>query len=138
MAVSPEFLSYVLEQLRGLGQVTSRRMFSGVGFYSDGFFFGLIYDETLFFKVDDRNRADYESRGMARFRPYADKPVESMSYYAVPVEVLEEDELLVSWARKSVAAAMAAPKRRPLRSKKTISESARSRSRRQPRRKFRR
>jgi DNA transformation protein len=45
---------------------------------------------------------------MAQFRPYADRPHLSMSYYEAPAEVLEEAAELVSWARRSVAVAMAA------------------------------
>jgi DNA transformation protein len=71
MAVSSDYLQYVLEQLSGLGLVTSRRMFGCIGLYCDGLFFGLIDDDTLYFKVNDSNRAAYEARGMSRFRPSA-------------------------------------------------------------------
>jgi DNA transformation protein and related proteins len=108
MAVRNDYLQYVLEQLSGLGRVTSRRMFGAAGLYCDGHFFGLISDDTLYFKVDDSNRADYEMRGMGRFRPYPDKPHLSMTYYEVPADALEDGEELVTWARRSVAAAAAA------------------------------
>src|SRR5687767_7944548 len=104
MAVSDGYLDYVLEQLSGLRHLSSRRMFSGVGLYCEGLFFGLIYHGTVYFKVDDSNRRDYESRGMARFRPYADKPILSMSYYEVPADILEDSEELIAWARQSMAA----------------------------------
>jgi DNA transformation protein len=111
MAVSNDYLQYVLEQLSGLGRVTSRRMFGGVGLYCDGLFFGLLDSDTLYFKVDDSNRADYESRRMGRFRPYPDKPDVSMTYYEVPADALEDAEELVAWARRSVVVAMASTKR---------------------------
>ena len=106
MAVSNNYLQYVLEQLDGLGQVTSRRMFSGVGLYCDRFFFGLIAKDVLYFKVDDSSRSDYESRGMGGFRPYANRPDVSMTYFEVPADILEDRESLVSWAQRSVTAAM--------------------------------
>jgi len=105
MAVSDDYLQYVLEQLAGLGRVTSRRMFGAVGLYRDERIFGLISRDTLYFKVDDSNRCDYESRGMDRFRPYADKPEWSMTYYTVPADTLEDADDCVIWARKSVAVA---------------------------------
>ena len=108
MAVSSDFLAYVLDQLAGLGAVSSRRMFSGAGLYCDEFFFGLIAQDVLYLRVDDSNRADYTTRGMGAFRPYADRPQLSMSYYEVPAEVLEDPAELISWARRSVAVAMAA------------------------------
>ncbi len=42
MPVSSAYVEYVLEQIARTGRVTSRRMFGGVGLYSDGQFFGLI------------------------------------------------------------------------------------------------
>jgi len=110
MAVTKEFTTYVLEQLRWLPAVTSRRMFSGVGLYSDGFFFALLAADTLYCKVDDSNRDDYVQRRMQAFMPFPDKP--SMNYYEVPAEVLEDAEELTRWAKKSVAVALAAANRK--------------------------
>jgi len=110
MAVSSEYLDYVHDQLSGLGGVSSRRMFGGAGLYCDEFFFALIDDDTLYLRVNDANRADFTTRGMAQFRPYAERPELSMSYYETPADVLEDPAQLVSWARRSVAAAMAAVK----------------------------
>src|SRR6059058_3616191 len=110
MAVSREYLDYVHDQLSGLGGVSSRRMFGGAGLYCDEFFFALIDNDTLYLRVNDDNRADYTSRGMGQFRPYADRPELSMSYYETPADVLEDTAQLVSWARRSVAVAMGAAK----------------------------
>jgi DNA transformation protein len=107
MAVSEGYLNYVLEQLSGLGRVTPRRMFGGVGLYHGERFFGVVFRDTLYLKVDDANRSDYETRGMDRFRPYADKPHLSMTYYAAPADILEDAEECTLWARRSVAAASA-------------------------------
>jgi len=57
MSVQPQYLEFILEQLGALGGVTSRRMFGGVGLYSGELFFGLIDDDTLFFKTDTSNAA---------------------------------------------------------------------------------
>jgi DNA transformation protein len=113
-----EYLEYVLEQLAGLPGVRSRRMFSGAGFYQDEVFFGLLFRDTLYFKVNDSNRPDYEARRMAQFKPYEDRPEVSFTYYEVPAEVLEDRDELVAWARRSVEAAAAIqaakrPKRKP-------------------------
>jgi DNA transformation protein len=102
-----EYLEYVLEQLAGLPRVRSRRMFSGAGLYQDEVFFGLLFRDTLYFKVNDSNRPDYEARRMAQFKPYEDRPEVSFTYYEVPAEVLEDRDELVAWARRSVEAAAA-------------------------------
>jgi DNA transformation protein len=110
MPVSSNYLDYVREQLAGLGGVSSRRMFGGAGLYCDELFFALVDNDTLYLRVNDANRAHYTTRGMAQFRPYPDSPQLSMSYYEAPADVLEDAAALVAWARRSVAAAMAAAK----------------------------
>jgi DNA transformation protein len=117
MAVSDDYLKFVLEQLRILGDVTPRRMFGGVGLYRDGLFFGLIDDDALYFKVDDRNRPDYVARGRGPFRPFPDKPEYEMGYFDVPGDVLDAPELLAAWADKALAAAAAGKKKAPAKKK---------------------
>ncbi len=107
MSVQPQYLAYVLEQLAGLGSVSSRRMFGGVGLYSGALFFGLIDDDTLFFKTGTSNFAEYAARNMPRFMPPANRPLGPMGYHQVPADIIEDDEALVTWARKSVAVALA-------------------------------
>jgi len=108
MAVSEGFAAYVIEQLALIARVTSRRMFGGVGLYADGLFFGLIDADTLFLRVDDRNRGEFDRRGCKPFVPYPDKPEVSMSYFDVPADVLEDAEELSRWARGSVSVALLA------------------------------
>ena len=110
MAVSDDYLRYVLDQLAGLGHVTPRRMFGAVGLYHEERFFAIISRDTLYFKVNDCNRSGFEKRGMQRFRPFDDKPLWSMTYYTVPADVLEDAEECVIWARESAATATIARK----------------------------
>ena len=118
MAVQRPYLDYVLEQLGGLGAVRFRRMFGGVGLYSADLFFGLIDDDTLFFKTDESNAAPYQSRNMPRFMPPSDRPLGPFGYHQVPADIIEDAELLAAWARQSVAVAAAsrARKSRPKKS----------------------
>ena len=62
--------------------------------------------DELFLKVDDGNRATFEAAGSEPFRPLADpnRPV-SMSYFNVPLEVLEDPGELAEWARGAIRAA---------------------------------
>ena len=94
----------MVDQLEDLGDVTPRAMFGGVGLYHRGIFFGLIARDTLFLKVDDENRGDYDRAGMKPFKPYPNRSG-TMKYYAVPVDVLESPMDLAAWARKAIAAA---------------------------------
>ena len=102
MSVSDEFVGYVLDQLAGLVDVTSRKMFGGAGLYCDGKMFGLIADDVAYLKVDDSNREVFEKAGSLPFKPYTDKAT-VMSYYEIPPDVLEDPEELVAWAERSLA-----------------------------------
>lgn len=104
MRVSGNVRDFVLDQLAGLDSLRARPMFGGVGLYAGDVFFGIVAADVLYLKVDDSTRAEYEAAGSTPFTPYADRPT-SMSYYAVPVEVLESAPALVEWARRAVTAA---------------------------------
>lgn len=105
MAVDDDYVAWIREQLSAAGGISLRRMFGAVGLYRGDTFFAIISDGTLYFKVGDSNRADYENRHMPRFRPYRDRPELSMTYYEVPADVIEDPEECVAWALRSVAAA---------------------------------
>jgi DNA transformation protein len=114
MRVSSSFHDFVLDQLAAVPGLRSRAMFGGVGLYAGDVFFGLLAADTLYLKVDDTNRAQYERTGSKPFKPYADRPM-VMPYYNVPVNVLENASTLTDWARQSVvvATATATSKRKP-------------------------
>ena len=65
VAVSDSYLSFVLEQLGGVRHVVTKRMFGGVGVYSDGQFFAVIDNDALFVKVDDALARRYRERDAA-------------------------------------------------------------------------
>lgn len=97
-----DFLEFVLDQLSRIPAVTSRRMFGGIGLYQGPVFFAIIDDGRLYFVTDDGTRAEFESRGMKPFQYAPGKFIRT--YYEVPVDVLEDDTELQSWARAAVAA----------------------------------
>lgn len=97
-----DFLEFIVDQLSRIPAVTSRRMFGGIGLYQGTTFFAIIDDGRLYFVTDDETRADYESRGMKPFQYAPGKFIHT--YYEVPVDVLEDDTDLQSWARAAVAA----------------------------------
>ena len=107
MSVQPQYLAFVLEQLEGLGTVSTRRMFGAVGLYRDELFFGLVDDDTLFFKTDASNGAEYHARHMPRFMAPATPAQADKGYHQVPADIIEDAEELAVWARKAVAVALA-------------------------------
>jgi DNA transformation protein and related proteins len=115
MPVSPSYRAYVLEQLNAVGSVTAKGMFGGVGLYREGLFFGLIANDTLYFKVDRETRSEYERAGSEPFRPYGGQSF-TMQYYELPGEVLEEPEKLRDWVHAALGAArrkVAGKRKRP-------------------------
>ena len=114
MAAKSEFVEYLTEQLQPLGAVSARGMFGGWGFYLDGRMFALVADEAFYIKVDDANRADFETRGLPPFRYEMQGKLKSMAYFQPPAEAMDDGEILCEWARKGVeAAARAAKKKKP-------------------------
>ncbi len=110
MAVTPSYRDYVVEQLEHAAPITAKSMFGGVGLYAEEYFFALIANDRLYFKVDDSNRPDFEAAGMQPFRPYGDD--RAMGYYEVPVEVLEDVDELQVWAGKAIEVAWRAARRK--------------------------
>src|SRR6516162_7227460 len=76
MVASESFAEFLREQLAPLGRVTMRRMFGKTGVFCDGVMLGMVAENTLYFRVDDHDRAAF------------DEPAE-----------------LVTWARAALAAA---------------------------------
>jgi DNA transformation protein len=117
MAKPPDPLAeFICDQLRDWAPVTARRLFGGWGIYNGAVMFGLVARDTIYFRVDERNKPDYlEIAGQARPFTYQmpnGKPME-MAYYEVPAEILDDTEALPVWAAKAQAAAMRAKAAKP-------------------------
>ncbi len=80
-------------------------MFGGFGIFRDGVMFGLIAQGTLYFKADDINRTAHEGAGMPPFRYTRGDKVREMSYWQVPLDVLEDPVELATWTYHAIAAA---------------------------------
>jgi DNA transformation protein and related proteins len=109
LASSAAFVTFVVDQLADLGEVTPKKMFGGVGLYCDGVFFGIIARDTLYLKADDDTRSRFDAAGATPFRPFPDRTGKTQ-YYSVPLDVLESAPELERWAREAVTVA-----RRPAR-----------------------
>ena len=110
MARRSEFVTFLLEQLAPLGEVSARAMFGGYGIYFDGRMFALVAEDTFYVKVDDDSRAEFESEGLEPFRYESARGTSSMSYYQPPTAAIDDREKLCAWARKGMEAARRAAK----------------------------
>ena len=99
-SVDESFKDFVLDQLQDLDGVEARRMFGGHGLYKDETFFGIVHKGKLYLKVDESTVDEYRKRKMKPFRPNAKQTL--ISYYQVPVDILEDNERLRDWAVKAI------------------------------------
>jgi len=113
MAVSLAFRDYVLELLEPFGPVRAKRMFGGAGLYLDGTIFAILADDTIYLKVDEQNRADFEAEDMGPFDPFEDGKRVIRSYFECPAHLLETPEELCDWALKSWQAGRRAITKKP-------------------------
>jgi DNA transformation protein and related proteins len=121
------FVSHCLELLSPLGRTSSRRMFGGHALYIDGLCMALIIQDTLYLKVDDAHRALFERAGCKPFT-YSGKndEIHVMSYYTAPEEAMESPAEMLPWARRGLAAAVAARAKAAPAKKKAVAKKAAS------------
>jgi DNA transformation protein len=113
MPVTDSFRDFVLEQLQQCTRdVRARRMFGAVGIYAGEYFFAVIDDDRLYFKVDDQTRPKYEAEGMGPAYITTDKEQVALNYYEVPLGALEAPDELRGWVRDAIAVAQRAAARR--------------------------
>jgi DNA transformation protein and related proteins len=98
--------------MRGFGPVETTRMFGGWGLYHDGVFFGLVLRESLYLKVGEDNRADFDARNLEPFTFVKRGETIVTSYRAAPEEVFEDAAEMAKWARGAYAAALQKKKKR--------------------------
>ena len=106
MVASDSFAEFLREQLAPLGRLTMRRMFGKTGVFCEGVMFGMVADNTLYFRVDDDNQTVFAEA--ASFPPlnYEKKgSTIDLSFWRVPERLFDEPDELVTWARAALAAA---------------------------------
>ena len=93
-------------QLAPLGRITVRRMFGKTGVFCDGFMLGMVRDNTLYFRVDDDNRAVFKEAESFPPLNYEKKGgTIDLSFWRAPERLFDETDELVVWARAALAAA---------------------------------
>jgi DNA transformation protein len=106
MVASDSFAEFLREQLGSLGPVTMRRMFGKTGVFCDGVMMGMVRDNTLYFRVDDDNRAAFKEAESFPPLNYDKKGgTIDLSFWRAPERLFDEPDELVSWARAALAAA---------------------------------
>ncbi|EBA08825.1 TfoX/Sxy family protein [Sagittula stellata] len=104
MALSEEDRAYARDLFSGLGDVTTRRMFGGMGIYSGGTIFALLMsDGTLMIKGAGAFADRLEEMGCERWRyTRKDGGGAAMPYWTLPGEALDDPDEAVDLAREAL------------------------------------
>ena len=106
MVASDAFGEFLREQLAPLGRVTMRRMFGKTGVFCDGLMFGMVAEETLYFRVDDQSRPSFKE--VESFPPLSYEKngrTIDLSFLRAPERLIDEPDELVIWAEEALATA---------------------------------
>ena len=103
-----EFVNYILDLLLPYGDISVRAMFGGYGIYNCDIIVGIIAQDELYFKVDKESAKYYENAGSKPFTYDAKGKRISMSYWQVPIEIMEDEELLGVWLERALRASFKA------------------------------
>ena len=106
MVASDSFAEFLREHLAPLSPLTLRRMFGKTGVFCDGLMFAMVTDDTLYFRVDDHNRAAFKEAESFPPLSYEKKGCTiDLSFWRAPERLFDEPDELVTWARIALAAA---------------------------------
>jgi DNA transformation protein len=119
MVASDSFADVLREQLAPVGHVTLRRMFGKTGVFCDGLMLAMVRDDSLYFRVDDDNRALFkEAEACPPLNYEKGGGSIDLAFWRAPERLFDEPEEFLAWARaalgaaRRVAAKRAAPKRK--------------------------
>lgn len=109
MSASTEFVHFVRELLAPLGTLSGGTFFGGHAIKHGGRQFAMVMGNTLYFRVSDATRPEFEKRGSKAFS-YATKAklVQVRKYFSAPEELFDDPQLMLAWARQAIDAAAAA------------------------------
>ncbi|WP_040280038.1 TfoX/Sxy family protein [Psychroserpens damuponensis] len=101
MTTSTDYLDFILDQLSSWKTIHPKRMFGVIGLYADGYMFGIISKEMVYFKVANSNQAHYKAADAQSLKLFKNNSVVA-SFYEVPIAVLEDADQLTIWAEASL------------------------------------
>ena len=107
MAISSEEIEYFIEQLSEFGEVRSKRMFGGVGFFYQDVMFAMIGLGDFRLRADEQTKGDFEAEGMEKFKMSKG----TLPYWQVPEHILSDRSKLAVWANKAFEAALRGKKK---------------------------
>lgn len=102
-----QLAEHYVDQLSDWAKITTRPLFGAVALYRNDHVFAMAWQGALYFKVDADSRVQYEdadSQTLGYTTEGGDHALKS--YWAVPADVLEDDDKLQEWAERAYQAAL--------------------------------
>lgn len=114
MSASPESIAFVMELLEPVAVIEGNRFFGGYGIKSNSTQFAMpVLDrsgELPLYVVNDATRPKYEKLNKQAFSYMTKNGIRWVRrYFEVPEDLLEDQEVLLEWAKESIAVAKASP-----------------------------
>lgn len=99
---------HYIDQLSDWATVTRRPLFGASALYRGEHIFGMVWHGSLYFKVDEETRKDYEAANSQTLGHTAGEAADHSlkTYMEVPVDVIEDDGKLHQWAESAYQAAL--------------------------------
>ena len=79
-----------------------KQMFGGYGIYKDAKIFALYAFEEIYFKTSDKNSQDFIKKWAKIFSYEKKWKIQTIRYYTLPQEIMEDREALHIWIKKSL------------------------------------
>ena len=92
-----EIISLLKSSLRDL-EIQSRKMFGGIGIFSEKIMFALIYDDILYFRSTREIASSYSNDSTQFQHP---SRTSKMPYWSVPQEIINDKSKLSDWGKNS-------------------------------------
>ena len=99
------FTDYVVDLMQVAGPVSARRMFGGHGLFLGGVMIAIVFQRTLYFKVDADTEAVFREQGLQPFCYNRRGAMVALSFFEAPEAVFDDLDAMAQWSGAAYAAA---------------------------------
>ena len=110
MATNEEFKNFILDQLQGLEDFDTKKMFGGTVLLHQGSAFAKIKHDILWLKTDETNIKEFENAGMKQYT-YGKDNSRKLNFFETPLEIIEDRDKLKEWVNRSREIALSRKKK---------------------------
>ena len=101
MPENNSYENFIFDQLEGLGEFESKKMFGGTALLYHSSAFAKIKHNKVWLKVDDSYRNDFINQGMQQYE-YGKDNLRKLNFFETPIEVIEDRDKFIQWFKRSM------------------------------------